>query len=421
MPADLNTHHLMGLAISLALGMLIGIQRGWIHRKQEYGSRVAGVRTYSLVGLLGGISGILSETYGIWISGALLICLTLIMVTAYYSSQKVKNDLSITSLIGMLLTFTFGILATEGHWTMAACAAIITTLLLDNKDEIHSALAKLEEIELEAAIKLLLISVVMLSILPNEGYGPWKALNPYEIWWMVVLIASISFVGYFAVKIGGATRGLLFTGLFAGLSSSTALTMHFAKLAKDNYNHRFIIASGILAACGTMFPRVLFVCYLINAELGEMLLIPILVMTLCIYLPAIYVWHRYKAPINEQVDLKQNPLELSTALTFGAILSGIILLSYLLRDWFGSVGIYILAMLSGITDVDAITLTLARQSNDPSLLPEASLAILIAAATNSLVKASLAGVLSKSNLLSCVTLPMIIAVAAGISCQLALT
>jgi len=318
----------------------------------------------------------------------------------------------------MLLTFLFGVLAAEGHWTLAACAAIFTTLILDNKQEIHSALARLQEVELEAAIKLLLISVVMLSLLPNEGYGPWQALNPYEIWWMVVLIASISFVGYFAVKIGGATRGLLFTGIFAGLSSSTALTMNFAKLAKDNRAHRFILASGVLAACGTMFPRILFVCYLINHELGLTLLAPVSIMTLCIYLPAIVIWYHHREPIQQEVKLKQNPLELSTALSFGLILVAIILLSHLLQDWFGSTGIYVLAMLSGITDVDAITLTLARQSATSITLADASLAILIAAATNSLVKATLAAVLSKSNLLFLVTLPMLIAVTAGIVHQI---
>jgi uncharacterized membrane protein (DUF4010 family) len=321
----------------------------------------------------------------------------------------------------MLLTFSFGVLAAAEHWTLAACAAVVTTVILDNKHEIHSALAKLQEVELDAAIKLLLISVVMLSILPNQGYGPWGALNPYEIWWMVVLIASISFVGYFAVKIGGTNRGLIFTGLFAGLSSSTALTMHFAKLAKSNPAHRFILASGILAACGTMFPRVLLVCYLINAELGKILILPLSVMTALIYIPALFIWYRHKEPLNETVELKQNPLELSTAIVFGAILTTIILASYLLRDWFGSMGIYILSMLSGITDVDAITLTLARQSLDLAAsgavaqLHEASLAILIAAATNTIVKASLAATLSASNLLRLVTLPILLSVLAGIT------
>lgn len=419
--AVLNTDQLASLAISLALGMLVGIQRGWINRKMQPGSRVAGIRTYSLVGLLGGIAGILSASYGHWIIGVMFLCLTIIMVSAYINSQKVKHDLSITSLIGMLLTFSFGVLCAEGYWTLAACSAVITTLILDNKDEIHSALEKLQEVELDAAIKLLLISVVMLSVLPNKGYGPWDAINPYEIWWMVVLIASISFVGYFAVKIGGTHRGLIFTGLFAGLSSSTALTMHFARLAKANPAHRFILASGILAACGTMFPRVLFVCYLINPALGSILIMPVVIMTLLTYAPALVIWFRRREPISETIELKQNPLELSTALTFGSILTAIILASHVLRDWFGSMGVYILSMISGITDVDAITLTLARQSSDAVMavnnaqLQEASIAILIAAATNSIVKASLAAGLSNQNLLRPVTIPLAIAVFAGLA------
>ncbi|MCB1552134.1 MAG: DUF4010 domain-containing protein, partial [Alphaproteobacteria bacterium] len=235
------------------------------------------------------------------------------------------------------------------------------------------------------------------------------------------LIASISFVGYFAVKIGGTHRGLIFTGLFAGLSSSTALTMHFARLAKANPSHRFILASGILAACGTMFPRVLFVCFLINPALGSILVMPVVIMTLLIYAPALVIWFRHREPVSETIELKQNPLELSTALAFGSILTAIILASHVLRDSFGSMGVYMLSMISGMTDVDAITLTLARQSSDAAIavnsaqLQEASIAILIAAATNSLVKASLAAGLSNQNLLRPVTAPLVIAVLAGLA------
>jgi uncharacterized membrane protein (DUF4010 family) len=231
---------------------------------------------------------------------------------------------------------------------------------------------------------------------------------------MVVLIASISFVGYFAVRIGGTSRGLLFTSLFAGLSSSTALTLHYAKLSRDNPAISSLLGCGILIACGTMFPRMLLVCTVINHELARILFLPALVMTLLTWIPAAWMWWTFKQPVDENIKLKQNPLELSAALFFALLLLIIILLSNLLRDWFGSAGVYVLAMISGITDVDAINLTLSRQAGEALPLREAGFGIMIAAATNSIVKGVMATAVSGSNLAWRVLLPLSIAVVSGV-------
>lgn len=411
----LPMQELISLSLALALGLLIGIQRGWIHRLREPGTRVAGIRTYALVGLLGGIAAVLSEHFGQLIIIFFLLSLTAVVTTAYYRSQETYTDLSITGIIGTLLTFAFGLMAGAGLWALAASCAIVTALILDNKNEIHGLLDKLRENELDAGLKLLLASVVMLSVLPNKGYGPWNALNPYEIWWMVVLIASISFVGYFAVRIGGASRGLLFTSMFAGLSSSTALTLHYSKLAKDNPGISSLLSCGILIACGTMFPRMLLVCFLINRELAALLLMPSVVMMLLTFVPAFFLWRVFEAPVDQSIELKQNPLELSAAFLFAALLLVIILLSNLLRDWFGSAGIYILAMISGITDVDAINLTLSRQAGDALTLHNAGLGILIAAGTNSVVKGVMASGIAGKKLALRVLLPISIAVVGGVT------
>jgi uncharacterized membrane protein (DUF4010 family) len=378
------------LAIALALGLLIGIQRGWVARTRNPGERIAGVRTYTLVGLLGGMAAILSRDFGPWIIAAFLVSLTLVVTAAYWRSQDRVQDLSITSLIGTLLTFSFGLLAGQGHWTLAASCAIVTAIVLDNKKEIHGLLAKLTDNELDAALKLLLISVVMLSVLPNQGLGPWQALNPYEIWWMVVLIASISFVGYFAVRIGGTSKGLMFTSLFAGLSSSTALTLHYARLCRDNPAMSALLAGGILTACGTMFPRLLLVCSVINPELGKVLMPSLLTMMGLTFVPALYFWMTFREPMESSLKLRQNPLELSSAMGFAAILMVIILLSHVLHDWLGSAGLFILAAISGITDVDAVSLALSRQAGTVIPLQDGAIAITIAAAVNSIVKGTMA-------------------------------
>jgi uncharacterized membrane protein (DUF4010 family) len=402
------------LAIALALGLLIGIQRGWVARTRNPGERIAGVRTYTLVGLLGGMAAILSRDFGPWIIAAFLVSLTFVVTAAYWRSQDRVQDLSITSLIGTLLTFSFGVMAGQGRWTLAASCAIVTATILDNKKEIHGLLAKLNDNELDAALKLLLISVVMLSVLPNQGLGPWQALNPYEIWWMVVLIASISFIGYFAVRIGGTSKGLMFTSLFAGLSSSTALTLHYARLCRDNPAMSALLAGGILTACGTMFPRLLLVCSVINPELGKALMPSILTMMGLTFVPALYFWLTFREPLESSLKLRQNPLELSSAMGFAVILMVIILLSHVLHDWLGSAGLFILAAVSGITDVDAVSLALSRQSGTVISLQDAAIAITIAAAVNSIVKGTMALSIGGRQMMARVLLPLTIAVSGGV-------
>ena len=306
----------LGLSISLLLGFLVGIQRGWINRNKASGQHIAGIRTHALIGLLGGLSGLLATIFSELILGLCFLSLSILITAAYLNSQRSSADMSITSLVGILLTFVFGALVLLGEPIIAASAAVITVFILDNKDEIHGALKKLEEHELDAGLRLLLISVVMLPLLPNQGYGPWNAVNPYELWWMVVLIATISFVGYFAMKIGGPEKGVMFTSFFAGLSASTALTLHYSKLSRDQPSLSPLLASGILIACGTMFPRILLVAGLINRDLLVELWLPVLVMMLWCYLPAFLIWRLNHGTAFEHPASKQNPLELTAAFMF---------------------------------------------------------------------------------------------------------
>ncbi len=272
---------------------------------------------------------------------------------------------------------------------LAASAAVITAVVLDNKRELHQALQKLQEYELDAALRLLIISIVLLPLLPNQSYGPWNALNPYEIWWMVVLIASISFVGYFAIKIGGAKRGILFTSIFAGLSSSTALTLQFSHLSREQANISPLLASGILLSCGTMFPRLLIILFVINPQLVSLLWPIVMAMMAALYLPAWWIWRRSEVEQIEQSNKQSNPLALQSALFFGMMLAVIMLLSHALAEWFGNAGVLILSALSGITDVDAISLALGRQSIQILSVTTAALGILIAASVNTIVKMSM--------------------------------
>ncbi len=406
-------NHIWNLLIALLLGAIIGTQRGWVMRHGVEGSRVAGIRTFSLVGLLGGLVAVLSQLYTPLLLGFALIALVCLAGVAFVVRQRISEDLSITGIVSLLITFVIGSLAASGQAVLAASAAVITALVLDNKRELHDALQKLQEYELDAALRLLLISIVLLPMLPNQTYGPWNALNPYEIWWMVVLIASISFVGYFAIKIGGERRGILFTSVFAGLSSSTALTLQFSQLSKEQPRISPLLASGILLSCGTMFPRLIVVLTVLNPPLVKLLWPIILSMMVAMYFMAWRIWREVDIENIEPDNKQKNPLALQSAVFFGLVLAMIMLLSHALSDWFGDAGTLILSALSGITDVDAISLALARQSSQTLSLSTAALGIVIAASVNTLVKMGMVVVLGDKSLARRIAPAMLLSVLTG--------
>ncbi|MGI2818496.1 MgtC/SapB family protein [Vibrio fluvialis] len=402
------------LLVALLLGAIVGTQRGWVARNNVEGSRVAGIRTFSLVGLYGGLSTILAAHYSPLLLGFALLALVVLASIAFVLKQRKSQDISITGVVSLLVTFVLGSLAVSGEPVLAAAAAVITAVVLDNKKELHEALQKLQEYELDAALRLMLISIVMLPLLPNQSYGPWQALNPYEIWWMVVLIASISFLGYFAIKIGGAKRGVLFTSVFAGFSSSTALTLQFSNLSRDQPTISPLLASGILLCCGTMFPRLLIVASLINTELTPILWPVIAVMMIGLYIPAWFIWRSTDVDFSEDQSANhKNPLALQSALWFGVILAIIMLLAHALSDWFGQAGTLALSAVSGITDVDAITLALGRQSTHSLDAYTAAMGIIIAASINTLVKMGMVISIGDRGLWVRVAPAMVLSVVAG--------
>jgi uncharacterized membrane protein (DUF4010 family) len=404
------------LGVALALGLLIGVERGWKAREQAEGQRVAGVRTYGLIGLLGGATALLTQHLGPLLMGLMSVAVAGALTAVYVANlTHDEEDVGITSLVAGLLTFVFGALAGLGEVAIAGAAAVITTLLLGYKPLLHRWIGTLEGKELRAGLKLLLISVVLLPVLPNRGYGPWQALNPYEIWWMVVLIAAISFVGYFAIKLGGARNGTVFTGLFGGLASSTALTLHFSRVSRGHAALAPMLATGILLACGTMFPRMFLLAGVLNVQLLRPLLVPALIMALLVYAPGLFYWWSSRHGQSRETARLSNPLEIKTALSFGVLLALVMLLGRALRAWLGEAGVLLLAAASGVADVDAITLSLARMSQDDLAVRVAVTGIVIAAAVNSLMKAGMATVIGGRLVGLRVGVPLVASAIAGLS------
>jgi uncharacterized membrane protein (DUF4010 family) len=374
------------LGIALAIGLLIGLERGWRARDRSEGMRVAGLRTYGMIGLLGGLTGMLAQQTAPVLMGFVFLGLTSVLLLAYSKSLDKFEDFSITSIIASLVTFTLGALTVFGHATLASASAVVITALLGSKPLLHGWMKKLEQYELNATLKLLLISVVMLPILPDEGYGPWAVFNPYHIWWMVVLIAGISYLGYFAIRIAGNQHGPVLTGALGGLVSSTAVTLNLSKLAKQSPNMENVLAAGILTACATMFARTLLLTSVMNPALFRALLPGLLLMAVFTYVVAFLLWKNAREFGTIDEITLENPFQLGMAIKFGAFLVLIMLLSNTLRVYFGDMGTYFLAATSGLADVDPMTLSMSQMSKNGLAVGVAAKAILIAVSVNSGIK-----------------------------------
>lgn len=397
-PATLPTAHVLELlATALAIGLLIGLERGWHERAAAEGARVAGLRTFGLIGLFGGLSALLGQQYGALVLGLIFVGYAILAASAYWVASRRDESLGITTEIASFIAFLLGAAAVSGYQLEAVAAAVVVTLLLGLKPLLHGWLMRMNQDELLAILKMLLISVVLLPVLPNQGYGPWGALNPYVIWWMIVLVAGVGFIGYFASRIFGNRKGLMLTSLFGGLSSSTALTVAFSRFSRQQASAVPLLAIGIIVASSTMFPRVLVEVAVVNRDLLPMLLLPLGVMAVVAYAGAYLLWRMaHGGDVPDAQPTVRNPFELGSALRFGLLLVAIMLLAHALKQWFGHMGIYALAAFSGLADVDALVISLSRLAGEGMDPHVAVHGIVIGTVVNTLVKTGLAFVLGGS-------------------------
>jgi uncharacterized membrane protein (DUF4010 family) len=274
----------------------------------------------------------------------------------------------------------------------AAAAAVVVTALLAVKPALHGWLHRVRELELTAAIELAIISVVLLPLLPNRGFGPGEVLNPYELWWGVVLVAGLSFVGYVAIRAAGARLGTLITGLLGGLASSTATTLTFARMARGTPALMPTLAVGAVLAGSVTFLRILVLASAFSRPLVAALAVPMAASaaTGLAGALALYLTRGGREGAAPALPEMTNPLALPTALKFGALLALVVLATHYFQVWFGTAGVYAVAALSGITDVDAVTVSMARMTGT-ALTPEAAaVAAFVAVSVNNAVKAGIA-------------------------------
>lgn len=382
--------------IALLLGALVGIEREK-HRRDEHPNSFGGLRTYILFAQAGAVSAWLSiHLQSPWLFVITVLVVALAVLTAYIlENRHSPTALGLTSEISAVTVCLLGGAIMFGYAELAVMLGILTSAILTFKQPLHGLVSKIDTDDLYAGLKLLIASFIILPLLPNDTIDPWQALNPYKLWLLVILISSMSLLGYVAVRWLGAAHGAVVTGISGGLASSTAVTLSFARsskiesdpLAADNQ------ACGVLLAWLVMFIRVLVTISIVYQPLLTRLWLPFCVMAgATAIMAALYYWHgsrRYQAPQQSAVKVT-NPFSLVAAIKFGALFAVILLLVKLTEQYAAAEGLYLLAAVAGMTDVDAITLSMAEYAEQSAAaLTVAASAITVAALSNTLVKCGL--------------------------------
>lgn len=381
------------VVVALGVGLLLGLERGWHQRDLPEGHRAAGIRTFTLVGLSGGLAAALEPHAGLSILAIALILISLLVLFMVREGWR-EGHRGITTEIALLVTFMLGATAGFGELALAGSLGVLAAVVLGYKQPMHSFLDKLRQDELLAVLKLLVLSVVLLPVLPDQGYGPYDALNPYKLWWLVVLVATISSAGYFAMRWFGADKGMLATALFGGLASSTAVTVALARRAKTNPEIAGPAAGAALLASAVVGPRLALLIYVVAEPLLARLAWPLLGLVIGSLAGSFLLWRR-RGEKTKTADLPLgNPFEIGPALKFGVLLAVIMIAAEALPRWLGDSGVIAVGALAGMTDVDAISLSLATQVSTGHVAVDlAAWGVLAAVGVNTLVKTGIGWVL----------------------------
>lgn len=376
---------LQSAALAAGIGLLIGIERGWQEREMHDGARVAGIRTFTLIGTLGGVTGLIALHWGGVALGLCFLGFALPFGLFEWWRARSAGNYSVTDLVAGLLTFLLGSYAVH-NMTVAAAAGVLTTAVLAERQPLHSFLRNLKWTELRAALMLLVMTLVLLPALPDRTVDPWGAINPHQIWLMTVLIGVVCYIGYVAVRLAGERKGLLYGGLMGGLVTSTTVTWTFARMARQDPSQRLSVLAAILAAWIISLLRMTALAVVIAPNL----LIPLGPPVAAAIGPllACAAWAYWAAGREPRHALAlRDPLELSLILRFAVLLTAIMLLSKLYSG--GTSGLFAVGGLSGLLDVDPITLSMAEMTGKGLAAAFAVSTILIAAASNGLAKAVL--------------------------------
>lgn len=386
---DFLSPYLISVIVSTGIGLIIGLEREF--RKTNEKDHFAGIRTFPLVALSGCAITYMGEATTMWMAVGGLAAFMILVATTYVIRSS-KGHSGITTEISLIITFVLGMMTSQQLIKEALAIMVITTTLLTLKGQFHSFVLRITEEELIAFVKFIILCLLLFPFLPNTDYGPDGVLNPREIGLIVVIVSALSFITYLLIKFTGTNKGILLTAFLGGLFSSTAVTWTLASRSrKTDVAHAPLYAAGIILASSIMFIRVVVVASIFNREFFLTLLLPCLLMFLSGLLYAVLLIKKAKTPLNHSTPVELgNPVNILNALGFGVLYIGIALLVFYAAKFFGDKGLILSGLISGLVDIDAITINIAKLADKTLDLKLAVTVIVLAAITNTFVKMMIA-------------------------------
>jgi uncharacterized membrane protein (DUF4010 family) len=418
MPIDLDLATLQNFAIAILIGALVGIER---EKRRETEETIGGIRTFILLAMLGAVGGFLAQRFDtVWPLVAIVAVGSVIVVAGFLiDADERKGPVGlITELAGIVVTALAG-LATLGQPALAVCLGIVVAALLAYKQPLHGLIDKIGWDDIFAGLRLLIASFIILPLLPDRTVDPWDALNPRKLWLLVVMISGLSMIGYVATRWLGPGRGAVITGLTGGLASSTAATLAFSRQSKDNGDLQAarMLAIGTLIAWAVMFARVLVISFAVYPALLRELAVPMAVMGLACLAGAggLLIRRHANGATGKSGEITvTTPFTLTQAAKFGLLYAAILLVVAIVADQDIEGGLYVVAALAGLTDVDAITLSMAQYAQGGAT-QIATVAIIIATLANTAVKAGMAAAIGSADYRRLILTATALVVAAGIA------
>lgn len=379
------------ITVSACLGALIGLIRQWDEQTGKHAGDFAGVRTHTFWAVLGCLGAFASEAHVPYAFPVVLVLVSAHLIAQAVSDHDQTNPGS-TSFAGAMLTIFSGALVFWDEMKSAVVVAATTMVLLGLKRPIHDWTRTITPGDIRATLQFVAISGVVLPLVPNRDMGPFGGFNPFSTWLMVVLISGLGFAGYLAMRIVGARAGILLTGILGGLASSTASTLAFSRRSREEPAASDHYTLAVVAACTVMLPRVLVATGLINRGFAATLIVPFALMAIPGICFALWVRLRRRSTRSEGDAPKLgNPLSLGTAIKFAALYAVIAFMVKMVREQGWTQGMLPLSFVSGLTDMDAISLSIAREQTSEAAMPDlATRAVVLAAVSNTLLKTGMA-------------------------------
>jgi uncharacterized membrane protein (DUF4010 family) len=399
-----TTELLSRFAVALGIGLLIGLERGWKTREAKAGSRTAGIRTFTISSLLGGVIGACAQIFGGAgsVGGGLLLAIAFAAyaaVMAMFFREENRSDkvYSATSAVAAMLAFALGAYALVGDMLVAAAGAVATAGLLAAREDLHGWVEQVTWPELRSGIVLLAMTFIALPLVPDDPIGPFGGVNPRQVWLIAIVLASVSFLGYAGVKYFGAHKGLLFAAAAGALVSSTAVTVTNARHAAAGEGDPSLLAAGVMLATAISFLRVLAIVLALNPALLVLLAAPLLCATVVAGgYAAIAVHGRDRRSDNSRAAGQfRNPFNFWSVVGFALFLGVVILAGRALAQGFGAAATALGALAMGLADVDALTVSLARLAPQTLSIDGATYAILAGVTSNTLSKIAIGGAIGR--------------------------